>query len=465
MALTVEEDRSKEPGNDPSSVKKVPDTKETHDAASKSQAQQDWEYQKSHEMAENRHLDALMDMIGLETVKQQFLNIKTKIDTSIRQNASLKTERFGASLLGNPGTGKTTVARQYANFLASVGVLPGAKIEETTGARLSADGVNACKKLIQDVLEAGGGAIFIDEAYQLTSGTSSGTHVLDFLLAEVENLTGKIVFILAGYRKPMEKFFAHNPGLPSRFPYELQFEDYGDEELRRIFEHHVRKQFEGRMKAEQGPDGLYCRIATKRVGYKRGHEGFGNARAVENALADIRSRQAKRLQQERRAGKNPDDFLFTREDLIGPEPVHALDGNKSWEKLKSLIGLKAVKQSVQVLLDSIRINYERELAEQPLLHFNLNRVFLGSPGTGKTTVAKLYGQVLADIGLLSNGEGMSARDSSHDKGSLFSCRENAFGLYRRRPRCIGEDDQGNPRFHNEQGPRHRRGIRSRQRRF
>ena len=157
--------------------------------------------------------------------------------------------------------------------------------------------------------------------------------------------------------------------------------------------------------SKSGLSGLYCRIIARRVGYGRGREGFGNARAVENAFARILSRQATRLTRERRAGKTPDDMFLTQEDLIGPEPSNALDGNKSWEKLKGLIGLKAVKQSVKALFDSIQYNYERELDESPLLQFNLNRVLLGSPGTGKTTVAKLYGQILAEIGLLSNGEG------------------------------------------------------------
>lgn len=73
--------------------------------------------------------------------------------------------------------------------------------------------------MLDDIQDNGGGALFVDEAYQLTSGSSfGGTAVLDFLLAEVENLTGEVVFILAGYDAKMEKFFAHNQGLQSRFP-------------------------------------------------------------------------------------------------------------------------------------------------------------------------------------------------------------------------------------------------------
>jgi Holliday junction resolvasome RuvABC ATP-dependent DNA helicase subunit len=73
--------------------------------------------------------------------------------------------------------------------------------------------------------------------------------------------------------------------------------------------------------------------------------------------------------------------------------------------LRKLIGLKTVKESVQVLLDALQNNYQRELEEKPLVQYSLNRCFIGSPGTGKTSVAKLYGQILADIGVLSNGEG------------------------------------------------------------
>ncbi|TQN71839.1 Stage V sporulation protein K, partial [Colletotrichum shisoi] len=316
--------------------------------------------------------------------------------------------------------GKTTVARIYSNFVTSVGVIAGSCFKETSGSKLAAMGVPGCQQMLNDMLDNGGGVLFIDEAYQLSSGNSPGGRaVLDFLLADVENLTGKIIFLLAGYSKQMESFFAHNPGFPSRFPTEMKFDDFDDDELLRILQYQIQKKYNGRMKWE---DDLYLRVVTRRLGRGRGKVGFGNARAVENILANVSKRQANRLRKERRAGAKTNDLFFTKEDLVGPEPSSALSSCKAWKKMQCLIGLSSVKESVKALVDSIQSNYLRELAEEPVIEYSLNRVFLGSPGTGKTTVAKLYGQILVDIGLLSNGE-VVVKNPSDFIGSVLGASE------------------------------------------
>ena len=368
----------------------------------------EWERLKKQENISNDSLDSLMSMTGLEDVKAQFLTVKARIDTTQRQGTDLKKERFGVVLLGNPGTGKTTVARLYASFLFSLGVIPGSEFVETTGSSLASDGVAAAKKLVEGILNAGGGAFFLDEAYQLTLGHNyGGKAVLDYLLAEIENKVGSIIFIFAGYNKQMESFFEHNPGLESRMPYRFQFRDYNDKELLTMLSRMIKKKWSDRMTVEDGLHGLYSRIVVRRVGAGRGREDFGNARALENVLSKITERQAGRLRQERQAGKLPDDFILTKKDLIGPEPSAAIMTSSAWKELEALVGLDAVKNAVRTFLDRVNVNYRRELAEKSLVQVSLNRVFLGSPGTGKTTVGKLYAQILVDIGLLSNAEGAS----------------------------------------------------------
>ncbi|KAJ7227185.1 P-loop containing nucleoside triphosphate hydrolase protein [Mycena pura] len=367
-----------------------------------SSSRDDWQHQKDFEGADNAAVDAIMEMIGLEEVKRTILDIKVKIDTTVRQNVSLKTERFNTTFLGNPGTGKTTVARHYANFLASVGVIPGTEFVETTGSRLANDGVAGAKKMLDDVVTAGGGVIFVDEAYQLTS--YQGRQVLDFLLAEMENNVGTMVFIFAGYAKEMEAFFEHNPGLTSRVPYQLKFSDYSDPQLLGMLDQLVRKRFKENGKVEKGIGGLYARIAVRRLGRGRDRPGFGNARALANLFDKITTRQAVRLHRQRKEGHRPDDFLLTSEDMIGPDPSKAIKVSTAWVKLQELTGLSSVKESVQSLLAMIETNYRRELEEKEPLQMSLNHVFFGNPGTGKTTVAKLYGQILADLSLISKGE-------------------------------------------------------------
>ncbi|KAH6712371.1 NFX1-type zinc finger-containing protein 1 [Leptodontidium sp. MPI-SDFR-AT-0119] len=371
----------------------------------KSASKTEWQRQKDQENAINPAIDSIMEMIGLEEVKSQILRIKAKVETSIRQGTDLKRERLGLVLLGNPGTGKTTVARHYAKVLTSLQVLSGDGFVETTGSRLAHGGINEAKNHLKELENSNGGVYFIDEAYQLAeSHNPGGRTVLEFLLAEIENLVGHTIFVFAGYRKQMEKFFESNPGLSSRIPYTLHFEDYTDAELLKMLQFNINKLYKGNMAIEDGLDGLYMKIATTRLGRGRGRDGFGNARALENVFARIRERQAERLNNERRNGLGPDDFFMAKEDLIGPDPSKALQNCDAWSDLQKLTGLKSVKESVSFMIDLIKSNYGRELKEKPIVEVSLNRVFLGSPGTGKTTVAKLYGKILADIGLLSNGE-------------------------------------------------------------
>lgn len=359
-----------------------------------------------------------MGLVGLEEAKSQFMTIKHLVDTARRQDVNLAQEGFGAVFMGSPGSGKSTVAGLYAQFLSVLGVVPNFRFEQTTGTRLADGGVTDCEAIIRRLEYADDsdddknprckvmrGVIFIDEAHKMVpNGVNKNLKNFNYLMDEVQRLQGQVVFLFAGPLQKMQSFMGLSPSLRSHVPFTFRFDDFSDGELHQILVQQLQFKFQGKMRVEGGVNGVFMRILTRRIGRGRGGGCFANARDVHDALLRVLLRQAKRLSQSRRLQEDPDDMFLTQTDLIGPPPTSALENSTAWKELQDMTGLASVKKSIHALIARVQTNYERELAEKSLVETSLNKVFLGGPGTGKTTVAKYYGQILTELGLLSNGD-------------------------------------------------------------
>jgi AAA+ superfamily predicted ATPase len=164
------------------------------------------------------------------------------------------------------------------------------------------------------------------------------------------------------------------------------------------------------------------RVAITRLGRRRHVLGFGNARAVRTLFDLTLERQASRLV-EMDENKDVDHFLFTREDLLGPTiDLNSLSKSVAWKDLNGMVGLQPVKKHIQQLFMLVENNTKREERDKPIQEIVLNRIFLGNPGTGKTTAAKLYGKILSELGLLTKGE-MIFKTASDFKGDVLGASE------------------------------------------
>ena len=261
--------------------------------------------------AYTKDLDAL---VGLDSVQEE---IKT-LSNFIRIQQKRKEQGLKASSVsyhcvftGNPGTGKTTVARIVAKIYKSLGILSKGHLVETDRAGLVAEYVwqTAVKtnKIIDSALD---GVLFIDEAYSLIgTGQDYGKEAIATLLKRMEDDRDRLIVILAGYSKEMQDFINTNPGLQSRFNRYIEFPDYSSEELLQIFEKNVEK-FDYKLQNEASAAlGEYFKDAVTNK-----DANFGNARFVRNIFEKTLEKQANRLSTDPDLDKD-ELTLILKEDL------------------------------------------------------------------------------------------------------------------------------------------------------
>ena len=198
------------------------------------------------------------------------------------------------SLRETPGTGKTTVARLFAEICRALGVLTRGHLVEVDRAGLVGGYIGQTPLKTQQVIESAmNGVLFIDEAYSLTRSTSDndfGMECISTLLKAMEDHRDELIVIVAGYTDPMQSFLASNPGLRSRFTKQVHFLDYDSDELWRIFNHIV--EINGYQLSEGAAEAALARIAAI---YERKGDNFGNAREMRTLFEDVVQAQANRL--------------------------------------------------------------------------------------------------------------------------------------------------------------------------
>ncbi|MBT0774257.1 right-handed parallel beta-helix repeat-containing protein [Kineosporia sp. J2-2] len=355
-------------------------------------------------------LAQLQALVGLAGVKQQVSSlINLNVLARRRAEAGMAALPMSRHLIfaGPPGTGKTTVARLYGAVLAELGALRSGHLVEVARADLVASIVGGTAIKTTEVFNrALGGVLFVDEAYALSpndrgSGPDFGREAIDTLVKLMEDHRDDIVVIAAGYSTEMRQFLQSNAGLASRFSRTIEFENYSDDELVTIVETMcVSHDYE---LAPGVADAL--RLHFSRVVKD---ETFGNGRAARKVFEEMIDRQATRL-------ANMPELSSEDLPMMLPEDVGVVAQRGAvgagddrlpalLAELHEMIGLATVKSEVGSLVELLSAMRRREQAGLPTPVINHHLVFAGPPGTGKTTVARLYGELLTAMGVLPRGQ-------------------------------------------------------------
>ncbi len=257
----------------------------------------------------------LESVVGLAEIKQYVLSLEKNFAVQARRrDAGLKTAEVSMHMIftGNPGTGKTTIARLISKYLKAIGVLTGGQLVEVTRADLVGRYVGHTAPLTTKVLKSAvGGVLFIDEAYSLYRGRedSFGLEAIDTLVKGMEDYRGDLIVILAGYSNEMQQFLTANSGLKSRFPNIMEFPDYTGEELLAI----ARLQAKGKGYEIDGRCDANLLLYFNTVQMTRARDA-GNGRLARNKVEQAILNQSKRLAAQPEAELSqllPEDFDLT----------------------------------------------------------------------------------------------------------------------------------------------------------
>lgn len=358
------------------------------------------------------------NLVGLHNLKQSLRDFISYLEfVKERKAKGIETnENISANciFLGNPGTGKTTVARILGRFFKAIGLLKNGHVVEVDRASLIGEYIGETAQKTEKVInQALGGILFIDEAYSLKRDKNSndfGQEAIDIILKRMEDYKDKFFVIAAGYPELMEKFINSNPGLKSRFTHHFYFDDYNSSELAEIF-----KIFSEKEKYSFNEDAEKFLIEKLDSLIDNTDGSFGNARFVRNLFSETKIELSKRyhlLEDEEK------DFNSLNTILISDIQSAWLNINnrnnsvvKSNEKIdryvneiNNLVGLSSVKTTFNRIIASIKVDKLKSEKSISSVHKTYNSIFIAEPGSGTSTVARLFAKSLFASNKLSKGQ-------------------------------------------------------------
>ena len=354
--------------------------------------------------------DILKDLdkyIGMDEVKSAVREIAYAVKNSVERAERGLGEQEKMSmhiiLTGNPGTGKTTIARKLGEILAAIGYLDSGHVVEVDRAKMVSPYQGETPKVVDRLCDkAMGGILFVDEAYTLAPVSQAGdrdnqgAQALEKLMKRMEDDRGKFVVIAAGYRTEMDNLFRINPGFRSRFNYFLNIEDYTPEQLYEIMLVFAK---EKKYLFSEQAEALTKKMITEL--YNSRDKDFANGRTMRSLFDQICKKQAQRLQGQSISTMSNEELMTIEDQDIPYEAPQAVDYTECLKKLDGLVGLGGVKKEISNLAAYLNLQIKRgETNTFQGKHY----VFTGNPGTGKTTVARIMADVFKTLGVVSRGQ-------------------------------------------------------------